>query len=299
MIIWLASYPKSGNTWVRAFLTNYLYYKEGTILENLSSIDLFPSEKYFKGLINKQEIVENKKEIYKYYLLAQDKLNLNNKINIIKTHCFAGKVEGIDFTNSENTAGFIYIVRDPRSIAVSNAYHEEVDFDYSVDQILNPNRFSIIQDIYLEFRSSLKNHYLSWSKKNWHNLFIKYEDLHLDPFSNFKKILFFISGIGFFPTSPILPAKIEIKTWVFLLITFNIFAVCLAVYTAVIFILIFFLFNFLITFPINTPFELVTGTFTNMFFPHLLIISPCLNISFSLSAKTSNEMGFFVILSIF
>ena len=192
MIIWLASYPKSGNTWVRAFLTNYLYYKEGTILENLSSIDLFPSEKYFKGLINKQEIVENKKEIYKYYLLAQDKLNLNNKINIIKTHCFAGKVEGIDFTNSENTAGFIYIVRDPRSIAVSNAYHEEVDFDYSVDQILNPNRFSLIQDIYLEFRSSWKNHYLSWSKKNWHNLFIKYEDLHLDPFSNFKKILFFI-----------------------------------------------------------------------------------------------------------
>ncbi len=192
MIIWLASYPRSGNTWLRAFLSNYLYRKEEETLKNLELIDLFPSEKYFSELINKKEISENKKNIFKYYVLAQDKLNLNNKINIIKTHCFAGKVEGNDFSNSENTAGFIYIVRDPRSVAVSNSHHEEVDIEKSVEQILNPNRFSNVQDIYMEFRSSWKNHYLSWAQKKWNCLFVRYEDLHSDPFTNFKKILIFI-----------------------------------------------------------------------------------------------------------
>ena len=192
MIVWLASYPRSGNTWIRALISNYLYSKKEDTLKNLESIDLFPSAKYFSGLIDKKKIDENKKNIFKNYILAQEKLNLNKKINIIKTHCFAGKVEGSEFSNSENTAGFIYIVRDPRSVAVSNSYHEEISISKSVDQILNPKRFSNVQELYMEFRSSWKNHYLSWRNKKWNGLFIKYEDLHNDTFNNLKKILIFM-----------------------------------------------------------------------------------------------------------
>ena len=94
MIVWLASYPRSGNTWIRALISNYLYSKKEDTLKNLESIDLFPSAKYFSGLIDKKKIDENKKNIFKNYILAQEKLNLNKKINIIKTHCFAGNVEG-------------------------------------------------------------------------------------------------------------------------------------------------------------------------------------------------------------
>ena len=192
MIIWLASYPRSGNTWIRALLSNYLYSKEPDTLKNLESIDLFPSGRYFSGLIDKKKINENKKDIFKNYILAQEKINLNKKINIIKTHCFAGKVEGSEFSNSENTAGFIYIIRDPRSVAVSNSYHEEISISKSVDQILNPKRFSNVQELYMEFRSSWQNNYLSWKNKKWEGLFIKYEDLHNDTFNNLKKIIIFM-----------------------------------------------------------------------------------------------------------
>ena len=48
MILWLASYPKSGNTWVRAFLSNYFLKKTTNILDNIYNIENFPREKMFE-----------------------------------------------------------------------------------------------------------------------------------------------------------------------------------------------------------------------------------------------------------
>ena len=53
MIIWLASYPKSGNTFVRAFLSAYYFSKNGEFdFSQISKIDQFPHEKYFKEKVN-------------------------------------------------------------------------------------------------------------------------------------------------------------------------------------------------------------------------------------------------------
>ena len=50
MIIWLASYPKSGNTWLRSLLASYYYSKTGEFeFEMLSKIQAFPAIKYFKS----------------------------------------------------------------------------------------------------------------------------------------------------------------------------------------------------------------------------------------------------------
>ena len=50
MIIWLASYPKSGNTWLRALLSSYIYSEDGKFdFDLLSKIDSFPSDRYFKN----------------------------------------------------------------------------------------------------------------------------------------------------------------------------------------------------------------------------------------------------------
>ena len=49
MIIWLASYPKSGNTYLRAFLSAYYFSKNGEFdFSQISNIDQFPHEKFFK-----------------------------------------------------------------------------------------------------------------------------------------------------------------------------------------------------------------------------------------------------------
>ena len=53
MIIWLASYPKSGNTWVRSIISSLLYSDDGDFnFELIKKIKQFPEKKYFKDLIS-------------------------------------------------------------------------------------------------------------------------------------------------------------------------------------------------------------------------------------------------------
>ena len=49
MIIWLASYPKSGNTYVRAFLSAYYFSENGEFdFTQILKIKQFPHEEFFK-----------------------------------------------------------------------------------------------------------------------------------------------------------------------------------------------------------------------------------------------------------
>ena len=192
MIIWLASYPKSGNTWVRAFLTNYFSNNSENIFKNLQEIETFPNKKYFEGIANIDLIKKNKLEIFRYYIAAQEKINLNNKINIIKTHNFAGSINGFPFSDLNNTCGFIYIVRDPRSVLVSYSHYSQISFQETLKSMLNQNLISVSNEI-PEARLDWKTHVKSWLNNNWPKIIIKYEDLHEDPFKYFSQILSFIN----------------------------------------------------------------------------------------------------------
>ena len=71
MIIWLASYPKSGNTWVRSFLNSLLFNKDNEInLNELSNIDQYPKRSHFKNLVSEIDNLE-----FKQYF----KIGLNHK----------------------------------------------------------------------------------------------------------------------------------------------------------------------------------------------------------------------------
>jgi len=218
MIIWISSYPRSGNTWVRAFLSTYLYSKKSsTVFENIKKITNFPNINQFKGIFeinefSEEELKDKKKkdkkkfEISKYWISAQKKINLNKEITFLKTHNFGGSLEGNDFTNLENTLGAIYIVRDPRSVAVSNSYHNNISFNQSVDDLLDEKIFATNEGNLLEFRSSWRVNYLSWKNRTYPKLILRYEDLHSDTFQNFKKILNFIND---FQKTDIIDAKIK------------------------------------------------------------------------------------------
>lgn len=195
MIMWIASYPKSGNTWVRALLSNFLLENDSkkNIFEKMMIIPSFPKKKFFKNIVDENILRKNYMELFKYFIKAQEKINADKKLHILKTHNFYGSVNGNKFTDKDNTIGSIYIVRDPRSVAVSYAHHSNISYEKSVELMLNQTRLGLNNLYYPEARMSWNVHLNSWITNSQSNLIVRYEDLLEKTPSVLKDILNFIN----------------------------------------------------------------------------------------------------------
>ena len=184
MIIWIASYPKSGNTWVKSLLSSYLYSNNGIFNSNLSKkIQQFPDKNYFKYFI--QDFSDTKK-ISDYWITAQDRINLfnENKTIFFKTHSALCTYKNNSFTNKNNTQAVIYVVRDPRNVITSISNYYSLSIDESYNFMINKNK--IISEAEMGGKNfgistvlgSWALHYKSWEKiKFAPTLIVKYEDL--------------------------------------------------------------------------------------------------------------------------
>ena len=198
MIIWLASYPKSGNTWLRFFIISLLLKENNEVsLKHLEGIRQFPTNYHYKNFNISKSNLGNLNEISKHWIDAQKVINSDNKIRFFKTHNALIKLDNNIFTNEENTLGTIHIVRDPRNVltSVNNHFHhnsleesKEFIFDerkgiFNKSKIEQDNIFTLPQVI-----GSWRTHYNSWKliKKNY--LLVKYEDLIEKPELEFKRI---------------------------------------------------------------------------------------------------------------
>jgi hypothetical protein len=199
MIVWLASYPKSGNTWVRIFISTLLYSSEKTKVDiNKQHLKQFPNRSNFKNLTNN---FLNLDELSKNYISAQDIINLEKGIKFYKTHSANWKnfEKNYYFTNYENSLGVIHIVRDPRNVITSildyynkENYQEALNFLIDRGKVVGGTKHeSGVPTILL----SWADHYNSWKvfKKNY--LLVKYENLLTDPVNEFLKITDFLGSI--------------------------------------------------------------------------------------------------------
>ena len=168
MIIWCASYPKSGNTWVRAIITSLIYSENGIFnFDMLKKVSLFPKRFYFKDFIDDYSDL---KKVSQYWIDAQKKINSDNKIKIFKTHNGNYNFLGKDFTNKQNTLGVIYVVRDPRNIIASISNHYQLNTEQSVNFLLDEKRFLFntnnpndsSEENIITLLGSWKSHYNSW-----------------------------------------------------------------------------------------------------------------------------------------
>ena len=205
MIIWLASYPKSGNTFLRSLLTSYLLTEDGKFDEKkLKEINQFPNLSLFKniGIDTSDDL-----EIVKNYIKAQEKINSldANKIRFIKTHSSLNDINGYKFTDLKNTLGVIYVVRDPRSVVRSYANHNQLSLEDATNRLLEfgatiggikGSDFGSNQIV--THMGSWSSNYNTWKefKKINSYLLVKYEDLVMDTKNTFLQVLNFIYKLG-------------------------------------------------------------------------------------------------------
>ena len=203
MIIWLASYPKSGNTWVRAFLSSILYSEKGiNDFSTLHKIEQFPKKEHFEDLI---EDLQNPKKIFENWKNAQNKINLNKNIKLLKTHHVLCKIDNFEFTDNSNSLGVIYVVRDPRTVLLSIKHHFGMkSLDEARDFITNENiwlgvnkseKYKNKSNKVPTLIGSWRVNYLSWKNKIQNYLIVKYEDLLENPQREFFKISKFIEKL--------------------------------------------------------------------------------------------------------
>ena len=204
MIIWLSSYPKNGNTWLRSLISSYYYTKDGLFLgdKQLQNIQQFPTKKFME---NFDYDLKKPGDTVKYWIKAQEKINLDNKIKFFKTHNAFWKIGQDCFTNDENTKGIIHIVRDPRNVITSiknhynhESYEKALKFIKDEDNTIGVRGSKRGEDL-PTIVSSWKFHYNSWksitSFKSKYIL-IKYENLLNNPIDEFRKIAEFIKEIA-------------------------------------------------------------------------------------------------------
>ena len=198
MIIWIASYPKSGNTWIRAMLSAYFYSNDGNFFfELLDNIKEFPKHSEY---LNKISAGKNLVEIAKEWIPAQAMLNLKSRTSTIflKTHSAICSIDGSDFTDEKNTLAALYIVRDPRNVVSSLSNHFNLSIEKSLELIVDKNKTisnptNKNKNIGLTVLSNWKTNYQSW--RDWKSIkvkIIKYEDLIYSPKNTFINILNFL-----------------------------------------------------------------------------------------------------------
>ena len=196
MIIWIASYPKSGNTWVRSFITAYYFCKDGVFdIQKLKLIEDYPNKKFFDD-----EVREG--EIHKHWEKSQKRICENKKIKFLKTHNSLITAFGQNFTSPKYTLGVIYIVRDPRNIITSIKNHNDFStYDEAFKLLKDDN--AILND-YKHLRNFAKTNiinswrlnYQSWITNNFfRRLTLRYEDMLFDPERTFRDLIIFINTI--------------------------------------------------------------------------------------------------------
>ena len=205
MIVWIASYPKSGNTWVRSIISSLVYTEDGIFdFSSMKKIDQYPQRRFLEHFT---QDYNNIHEIKKHWVTSQERINLDTKIKFFKTHHLNCKVDNYPFTNKECTRATIYVVRDPRNLVDSISNHFGKSIEESKKFLLTSKILSPGKEIELRggnvitYLGSWKEHYKFWTKNNENLLIIKYEDLVKNIHQEIDKIIAFLRNFVDFEIS--------------------------------------------------------------------------------------------------
>ena len=198
-IVWLASYPKSGNTWFRMFLANYLANVESPLLfSDITDASIASSAVDFEEQIglNPFELTPDEVDLYRpelYRILSDE-----NPRDILykKVHdAYIRNEKDAPLFPAEVSRAAVYFVRNPLDVCVSYANYSASNVAKTVNLIMNKEaslagqKSGQLRQILL----SWQGHYFSWSKQQQIPVYVvRYEDMKRTPMEAFGGVIRFL-----------------------------------------------------------------------------------------------------------
>jgi hypothetical protein len=194
-IVWLASYPKSGNTWFRSFLTALLKEKE-VDLNQMVTDGIFSGKNYIENVLDLNADYLSRTQIESYQRIAFNYLSDTSKKQLfIKIHdAFTfSENDGLPLIPEQPTQIAIYFVRNPLDVALSLANHIGKSVEKAIEKFIvnSSGGFATLQNFAnTQFHQPLGTwsmHVESWlTKPKFPVHFMRYEDMKAKPFETFK-----------------------------------------------------------------------------------------------------------------
>jgi hypothetical protein len=196
-IIWLASYPKSGNTWMRAFLHNLLRNPPAPVpINELTQFTLGDTLVEWYAQVAGRSVEGLSDEEFAKLRPAVHRLFTQQHVDsvFVKTHMILGQAAGMPTVTMDYTAGAIYIVRDPRDVAISAAAHFGTDIDGAIAIINQPQARTRYDGINVpQYYGTWSQHVRSWTTERHRQLLVvRYEDMLDKPGPTFGKVAKFL-----------------------------------------------------------------------------------------------------------
>lgn len=189
-IIYLASYPKSGNTWLRIIIKRLLF--NSSIHINCINLGVMSSYKKLLKLekhdMNEDEILLHRNKIYKK--IADTKENFFMKVH----DCFKYLPKGEPLFPTENNKAII-IIRNPLDVVISYAHHSDISIDESIERLNKGGTFgnSFTNNNHVTQHIGFwKENVITWVNADIEKIIIRYEDLHDHPEDTIKQIAEFL-----------------------------------------------------------------------------------------------------------
>ncbi|MBC8356669.1 MAG: sulfotransferase domain-containing protein [Planctomycetes bacterium] len=195
-LTWLASYPKSGNTWVRMFVAAYLANSETFDLLQVNQFSRSDSLlSLFAEIAGKPTTELTDEDIDTHRLAVQERLAHNIGQRVVKTHNARVKPNGQRQVFSRFTKAGICIVRNPLDIVDSLADHTNYSNDAAIELMNEPgHRLGRTDKHAAQLVGTWSHHVRTWinNDNEFPLIVLRYEDLKENPLEHFSKLIEFL-----------------------------------------------------------------------------------------------------------